>query len=49
MRIKTLSFIIYYIDPKAKNAHLPQNVQCISDSAVHAMQDLMPKLIEMAS
>ncbi|UOS35784.1 SIR2 family NAD-dependent protein deacylase [Helicobacter pylori] len=40
---------IYYIDPKAKNAHLPQNVQCISDSAVHAMQDLMPKLIEMAS
>ncbi len=40
---------IYYIDPKAKNAHLPQNIQCISDSAVHAMQDLMPKLIEMAS
>ncbi|GAA9476100.1 NAD-dependent deacylase [Helicobacter pylori] len=41
--------LIYYIDPKAKNAHLPQNVQCISESAVHAMQDLMPKLIEMAS
>ncbi len=41
--------LIYYIDPNAKNAHLPQNVQCISDSAVHAMQDLMPKLIEMAS
>ncbi|GAA8473973.1 NAD-dependent deacylase [Helicobacter pylori] len=41
--------LIYYIDLKAKNAHLPQNVQCISDSAVHAMQDLMPKLIEMAS
>ncbi|MCQ2663416.1 NAD-dependent deacylase [Helicobacter pylori] len=41
--------LIYYIDPKAKNAHLPQNVQCINDSAVHAMQDLMPKLIEMAS
>ncbi|WP_120851657.1 SIR2 family NAD-dependent protein deacylase [Helicobacter pylori] len=41
--------LIYYIDPKAKNANLPQNVQCISDSAVHAMQDLMPKLIEMAS
>ncbi|WP_120915180.1 SIR2 family NAD-dependent protein deacylase [Helicobacter pylori] len=41
--------LIYYIDPKAKNAHLPQDVQCISDSAVHAMQDLMPKLIEMAS
>ncbi|ACX98348.1 SIR2 family NAD-dependent protein deacylase [Helicobacter pylori] len=40
---------IYYIDPKAKNAHLPQNVQCINDSTVHAMQDLMPKLIEMAS
>ncbi|GAA7733247.1 NAD-dependent deacylase [Helicobacter pylori] len=40
---------IYYIDPKAKNAHLPQNVQCINDNAVHAMQDLMPKLIEMAS
>ncbi|MGN8502830.1 SIR2 family NAD-dependent protein deacylase [Helicobacter pylori] len=41
--------LIYYIDPKAKNARLLQNVQCISDSAVHAMQDLMPKLIEMAS
>ncbi len=41
--------LIYYIDPKAKNAHLPQNIQCISDNAVHAMQDLMPKLIEMAS
>ncbi|MGT0061896.1 SIR2 family NAD-dependent protein deacylase [Helicobacter pylori] len=41
--------LIYYIDPKAENAHLPQNVQCINDSAVHAMQDLMPKLIEMAS
>ncbi|GAA7980302.1 NAD-dependent deacylase [Helicobacter pylori] len=40
---------IYYIDPKAKNAHLPQNVQCINERAVHAMQDLMPKLIEMAS
>lgn len=40
---------IYYIDPKAKNAHLPQNIQCINDNAVHAMQDLMPKLIEMAS
>ncbi|WRB40107.1 NAD-dependent deacylase [Helicobacter pylori] len=32
-----------------KDAHLPQNVQCINESAVHAMQDLMPKLIEMAS
>ncbi len=41
--------LIYYIDPKAKNTRLPQNVQCINDSAVHAMQDLMPKLIEMAS
>ncbi|GHP62407.1 NAD-dependent protein deacylase [Helicobacter pylori] len=41
--------LIYYIDPNAQNAHLPQNVQCINDSAVHAMQDLMPKLIEMAS
>ncbi len=41
--------LIYYIDPKAKNANLPQNVQCINESAVHAMQDLMPKLIEMAS
>ncbi|WP_121104883.1 SIR2 family NAD-dependent protein deacylase [Helicobacter pylori] len=41
--------LIYYIDPKAKNANLPQNIQCINDSAVHAMQDLMPKLIEMAS
>ncbi|WP_131158547.1 SIR2 family NAD-dependent protein deacylase [Helicobacter pylori] len=41
--------LIYYIDPKAKNASLPQNVQCINESAVHAMQDLMPKLIEMAS
>ncbi|GAA7389847.1 NAD-dependent deacylase [Helicobacter pylori] len=41
--------LIYYIDPKAKNAYLPQNVQCINESAVHAMQDLMPKLIEMAS
>ncbi|WP_231206608.1 SIR2 family NAD-dependent protein deacylase [Helicobacter pylori] len=41
--------LTYYIDPKAKNAHLPQNVQCINDNAVHAMQDLMPKLIEMAS
>ncbi len=41
--------LIYYIDPNAKNAHLPQNVQCINDSTVHAMQDLMPKLIEMAS
>ncbi|WP_187857232.1 SIR2 family NAD-dependent protein deacylase [Helicobacter pylori] len=40
--------LIYCIDPKAKNARLPQNVQCINDSAVHAMQDLMPKLIEMA-
>ncbi|MEJ8620867.1 NAD-dependent deacylase [Helicobacter pylori] len=40
---------IYYIDPKAKNAHLPQNVQCVNERAVHAMQDLMPKLIEMAS
>ncbi|WP_120981836.1 SIR2 family NAD-dependent protein deacylase [Helicobacter pylori] len=41
--------LIYYIDPKAKNARLSQNVQCINESAVHAMQDLMPKLIEMAS
>ncbi|GAA7141129.1 NAD-dependent deacylase [Helicobacter pylori] len=41
--------LIYYIDPKAKNARLPKNVQCINDSAVHAMQDLMPKLIEMVS
>lgn len=41
--------LIYYIDPKAKNTRLPQNVQCINESAVHAMQDLMPKLIEMAS
>ncbi|TPI07922.1 NAD-dependent deacylase [Helicobacter pylori] len=41
--------LIYYIDPNAKNAHLPQNVLCINDSATHAMQDLMPKLIEMAS
>ncbi len=41
--------LIYYIDPNAKNAHLHKNVQCINDSAVHAMQDLMPKLIEMAS
>ncbi|MUU27576.1 SIR2 family NAD-dependent protein deacylase [Helicobacter pylori] len=41
--------LIYYIDPKAKNAHLPQNIQCINENAVHAMQDLMPKLIEMAS
>ncbi len=41
--------LIYYIDPNAKNARLPQNVQCINESAVHAMQDLMPKLIEMAS
>ncbi|GAA6931129.1 NAD-dependent deacylase [Helicobacter pylori] len=41
--------LIYYIDPNAKNAHLPQNARCINDSAVHAMQDLMPKLIEMAS
>ncbi|MCQ2790514.1 NAD-dependent deacylase [Helicobacter pylori] len=41
--------LIYYIDPKAKNANLPQNIQCINESAVHAMQDLMPKLIEMAS
>ncbi|GAA7940303.1 NAD-dependent deacylase [Helicobacter pylori] len=41
--------LIYYIDPKAKNTHLHKNVQCINDSAVHAMQDLMPKLIEMAS
>ncbi|GHQ69922.1 NAD-dependent protein deacylase [Helicobacter pylori] len=41
--------LIYYIDPKAKNARLPKNVQCINNSAVHAMQDLMPKLIEMAS
>ncbi|GAA7995077.1 NAD-dependent deacylase [Helicobacter pylori] len=40
---------IYYINPKAKNTHLHKNVQCINDSAVHAMQDLMPKLIEMAS
>ncbi|WQU77906.1 NAD-dependent deacylase [Helicobacter pylori] len=40
--------LIYCIDPKAKNARLPQNVQCINESAVHAMQDLMPKLIEMA-
>ncbi|GAA7391431.1 NAD-dependent deacylase [Helicobacter pylori] len=41
--------LIYYIDPKAKNARLPKNIQCINESAVHAMQDLMPKLIEMAS
>ncbi|WQT11592.1 NAD-dependent deacylase [Helicobacter pylori] len=41
--------LIYCIDPKAKNARLPQNIQCINESAVHAMQDLMPKLIEMAS
>ncbi|GAA8912779.1 NAD-dependent deacylase [Helicobacter pylori] len=41
--------LIYYIDPKAKNACLPQNVQCINETAVHAMQDLMPELIEMAS
>lgn len=41
--------LIYYIDPKAKNARLPQHIQCINESAVHAMQDLMPKLIEMAS
>ncbi|GAA8286649.1 NAD-dependent deacylase [Helicobacter pylori] len=41
--------LIYYIDPNAKNARLPQNIQCINESAVHAMQDLMPKLIEMAS
>ncbi|MFP6067635.1 SIR2 family NAD-dependent protein deacylase [Helicobacter pylori] len=41
--------LIYYIDPKAKNTRLPQNIQCINESAVHAMQDLMPKLIEMAS
>ncbi|GAA7961267.1 NAD-dependent deacylase [Helicobacter pylori] len=41
--------LIYYIDPKAKNARLSQNIQCINESAVHAMQDLMPKLIEMAS
>ncbi|AFF20829.1 SIR2 family NAD-dependent protein deacylase [Helicobacter pylori] len=41
--------LIYYIDPKAKNARLSQNIQCINKSAVHAMQDLMPKLIEMAS
>ncbi|MFB1288359.1 SIR2 family NAD-dependent protein deacylase [Helicobacter pylori] len=41
--------LIYYIDLKAKNARLPQNIQCINDSAVHAMQDLMPELIEMAS
>ncbi|GHQ21644.1 SIR2 family NAD-dependent protein deacylase [Helicobacter pylori] len=41
--------LIYYIDPKAKNARLPKNIQCINDNAVHAMQDLMPKLIEMAS
>ncbi|WRA95121.1 NAD-dependent deacylase [Helicobacter pylori] len=41
--------LIYYIDTKAKNARLPQNIQCINESAVHAMQDLMPKLIEMAS
>ncbi|WP_033620636.1 SIR2 family NAD-dependent protein deacylase [Helicobacter pylori] len=41
--------LIYYIDPKAKNAHLPQNIQCINESAAHAMQDLTPKLIEMAS
>ncbi|GAA6988799.1 NAD-dependent deacylase [Helicobacter pylori] len=40
--------LIYHIDLKAKSAHLPQNIQCINDSAVHAMQDLMPKLIEMA-
>ncbi|WP_104712366.1 SIR2 family NAD-dependent protein deacylase [Helicobacter cetorum] len=40
--------LIYYIDPMAKSARMPKNIQCISSSAVSAMQDLMPKLIESA-
>ncbi|WP_104747787.1 SIR2 family NAD-dependent protein deacylase [Helicobacter cetorum] len=40
--------LIYYIDPMAKNARMPKNIQCINDSAVNAMQNLMPRLIEIA-
>lgn len=39
---------IYYIDPKADQAQLPQRVTCINDSAVSAMQTLLPQLIEQA-
>lgn len=39
---------IYYLDPKATHMQLPAQVTCISDTAVNAMQTLLPQLIEEA-
>ncbi len=39
---------IYYIDPKAARARLSSRVQSISDTAVNAMQQLLPTLIAQA-
>lgn len=39
---------IYYIDPNAAHMHLPSHVNCINDTAVNAMQQLLPTLIQQA-
>lgn len=39
---------IDYIDPQAANTTLPATVNCIADTAVNAMQKLLPQLIQMA-
>lgn len=39
---------IDYIDPKAANIRLPTTINCIADTAVNAMQKLLPQLIQMA-
>lgn len=39
---------IYYIAPKAELAEFTQQVTCLNDGAVKAMQKLLPQLIERA-
>ncbi len=39
---------LYYIDKQAHIRNVPGNVECISDSAVNAMQTLYPKLLAQA-
>lgn len=36
---------LYYIDPQAHAGSVPAHVKCIADTAVHAMQTLLPKLL----
>lgn len=41
--------LLYYLDPKAKHLKLPSRINCLSETAVSGMQNLLPTLIALAN